>query len=118
MGAASIIPSLAYDYPWRLDTRKRNHPSGGVPAQLISNLRRASVHWTRGDKCLAHIYLAHAGLPEVDEATAAPLALADEALAKGIAPRALGQQRNFFPPFRIFYLQAVVEARQLACHRE
>jgi hypothetical protein len=60
-----------------------------VPAQVIKNLRRASEQWSRGDKCLARIHLALAGLPQVDEDGATRLALADEALGKGLSPRGL-----------------------------
>jgi hypothetical protein len=60
-----------------------------VPAQVIKNLRCASEQWSRGDKCIAHIHLAFADLPQVDEDAAMRLALADEALAKGVSPRAL-----------------------------
>jgi hypothetical protein len=55
-----------------------------VPARVINHLHRASEQWSRGEKCLAHIHLAHAGLPEVDEDAAMRLVLADEALAKGL----------------------------------
>lgn len=63
--------------------------SKSLPVQLMGNLRRASDQWSRGDKCLAHIHLAFAGLPYVDEDGATRLALADEALAKGLDPHAL-----------------------------
>lgn len=33
-----------------------------VSTRAIGNLRRASEQWSRGDKCLAHIHLAHAGV--------------------------------------------------------
>jgi hypothetical protein len=59
-----------------------------VPVPLIENLRRASEQWSRGDKCLAHILLAFAGLPQIDEDAAKRLALADEALGKGASPGA------------------------------
>lgn len=60
-----------------------------VPSHVIANLRRAAEQWSRGDKCLAHIHLAFAGLPQIDELGATRLALADEALSKGLTPRAL-----------------------------
>jgi hypothetical protein len=62
-----------------------------VPVRVIENMRRASEQWARGDKCLAHIHLAFAGLPQIGEEGATRLALADEALAKGASPRALLQ---------------------------
>ena len=60
-----------------------------ISANAIGNLRRASEQWSRGDKCLAHIHLAHAGLPQLDKEGAARLALAGKVLAKGFSPRAL-----------------------------
>jgi hypothetical protein len=60
-----------------------------VPVHVIGNLRRAAEQWSRGDKCLAHIHLAFASLPQIDEDGAARLALADEALAMGVTPRAV-----------------------------
>jgi hypothetical protein len=56
---------------------------------MIGNLRRAAEQWSRGDKCLAHIHLAFAGLPQIDEDGAARLALGDEALGIGVTPSAL-----------------------------
>src|SRR5262245_45916397 len=57
-----------------------------VPARIIGNLQRSSEQWARGDKCLAHIHLAFAGLPRIDEDAATRLARAEEALAKGASP--------------------------------
>jgi hypothetical protein len=59
-----------------------------ISARALGNLRRASEQWALGDKCLAHIHLAFAGLPKIDDEGAIRLALAEEALAKGrLAPR-------------------------------
>src|SRR5262245_44623550 len=52
-----------------------------VAVRTIENLRRASEQWARGDKCLAHIHLAFAVLPQIDADGAVRLALADEAEA-------------------------------------
>lgn len=75
-----------------------------VLPHVIGNLSRASEHWARGDRCLAYIHLAHAGLPEIDEAGAWRLALCDEALALGCAPRAIYRALDLEPPlsFRKF----------------
>ncbi len=60
-----------------------------VPARVIGKLRRPSERWALGEKCLAHIHLAFAGLPKIDDEGAIRLALAEEALAKGASPRAV-----------------------------
>lgn len=68
-----------------------------VPIETVGYMVRASEQWSRGDKCLAPIHLAFAGLPPADEDAATRLALANEALAKGLAPhpllKALGLER-------------------------
>ena len=64
--------------------------------QLIA--ARASEQWARGDKCLAYIHLAHAGLPEIDEAGAYRLALCEQALALGCMPRAIYKALDLEPP--------------------
>lgn len=67
-----------------------NTPTGAsVSPHVIGNMARASEHWLRGDKCLAHIHLAHAGLPEIDAAGAYRLALGERALAMGVTLRAI-----------------------------
>ncbi len=69
-----------------------------VSPHVLSNLSRASEHWSRGDKCLAHIHLAHAGLPEIDAAGAYRLALCEQALALGYTPRAIYKALDLEPP--------------------
>ncbi len=75
-----------------------------VSPLVLGNLSRASEQWSRGDKCLAYIHLAHAGLPAIDEAGAIRLALCEEALALGCAPRAIYKALDVEPPpsFRKF----------------
>ena len=65
---------------------------------VIGNLSRASEQWSRGDKCLAYIHLAHAGLPEIDEAGAYRLALCEQALGLGATPRAIYKALDLEPP--------------------
>lgn len=62
-----------------------------VPVRLIEHVRCASEQWSLGDKCLARIHLAFAGLPQIVDDGTTRLALADEALAKGASPRAQTQ---------------------------
>jgi hypothetical protein len=52
------------------------------------------VRWTEGEKALAHIHLAHAGLPPCGPDQALRLFVADELLEAGVTPAALaGGQR-------------------------
>jgi hypothetical protein len=71
---------------------------------VIGNVARASEQWSRGDKCLAYIHLAHAGLPEIDAAGAYRLALCEQALGLGATPRAIYKALDLEPPppFRKF----------------
>jgi hypothetical protein len=61
----------------------------------VGDSHRASEQWSRGERCLAHIHLAFAGLPQIGEDGATRLALADEALAKGVAERNSCYTRRF-----------------------
>jgi len=69
-----------------------------VSPHVLSNLSRTSEHWSRGDRCLAHIHLAHAGLPAIDEAGALRLALCEEAPALGCTPSAIYKALDLEPP--------------------
>jgi len=65
--------SIAYWRPIELDT--------------LEHLRRASNAYTRGDKVLAHIHLAHSGLPKFDDSDqACRLFVADRLLSTGVSP--------------------------------
>ncbi len=65
---------------------------------VIGNLSCASKQWSRGDKCLAYIHLAHTGLPEIDAAGAYRLALCEQALDLGATPRAIYRALDLEPP--------------------
>lgn len=56
--------------------------AGGV----IDKMRRACAIWQEGDKGLAQIYLALAGLPRIGDWDAYCLHLADKSLARGVTP--------------------------------
>ena len=63
------------------------HPVG---ASVFAHLDAALGHWCRGDKALANLRLAYAGLPALDDAdTAHRLRLADWLLDAGLTPRSL-----------------------------
>ena len=110
LGAGAIIAKMAID--------ARGRPAGlalkgeedailvrfaaafgkAASPHVIGNIARASEQWSRGDKCLAYIHLAHAGLPEIDEAGAYRLALCEQALSLGATPRAIYKALDLEPP--------------------
>ncbi|MDQ6702808.1 MAG: hypothetical protein M3Z96_06725 [Pseudomonadota bacterium] len=70
----------------------------------LAKLRRACERWTKGDKALAHIHLAHAGLPPCEEERALRLFVADEILkreshrlAAGDGCRERARRRSHYP---------------------
>ena len=68
-----------------------------VDACIVAKLRRACERWTEGEKALAHIHLAHAGVPPCGEVQALRLFVADELLAAGVTPRTLMKAQGFDP---------------------
>jgi hypothetical protein len=64
---------------------------------LLTKFRRACDLWNNGEKALAHIHLAHAGLPICNEERAFRLCVADEILESGVTPDALIQSQGFDP---------------------
>lgn len=60
-----------------------------IPATILGHLDRAGQEWRRGEKCLAQIHLALAGLPKIDPADDAAyrLFMADALMDDGVAPR-------------------------------
>jgi hypothetical protein len=66
-----------------------------VNIALLGKLRHASDLWSRGEKSLAQIHLAHLRLPQIDEAQAFRLFLADRLMAEGFSPRELCKQLAF-----------------------
>ena len=59
-----------------------------IEPETLGHLRRASKAYSSGDKVLAHIHLAHSGLPRLNGDDQAPcrLFIADRLLAEGISP--------------------------------
>jgi hypothetical protein len=68
-----------------------------VEPHFLAKLRRACECWTEGEKALAHIHLAHAGLPPCDEERALRLFVAEELFEAGVTPAALMQAQGFDP---------------------
>ena len=69
-----------------------------VGAALLAKLRHASDLWSRGEKSRAQIYLTQLSLPQIDEAQAFQLFLADRLMASGFSPRELCKQLGFELP--------------------
>jgi hypothetical protein len=59
---------------------------------VVAKISRACELWNEGEKALAHIHLAHAGLPPCGEGEALRLFAADELLQSGVTPRELRRQ--------------------------
>lgn len=59
-----------------------------VPPGIVKNIENASEQWRRGEKALAHIHLAFAGLPRLESANDVyRLYLAGALLDDGLPPR-------------------------------
>jgi hypothetical protein len=60
-----------------------------IAPSVLGNIERAARAWREGDDCLAYIHLAHAGLPEPDDAAEAArrLFIADGFMKAGARPR-------------------------------
>ncbi|SFK55570.1 hypothetical protein [Methylocapsa palsarum] len=54
-----------------------------VAADGLAKMRRAAALWNEDEKALAHIHLAHIGLPPCDQTAALRLFVADALLAAG-----------------------------------
>jgi hypothetical protein len=68
-----------------------------VEARVLVKLWRACERWTEGDKALAHLLLAHAGLPPCGPDQALRLFVADELIEAGVTPETLMKAQNFDP---------------------
>ncbi|MBO0732943.1 MAG: hypothetical protein J2P49_01200, partial [Methylocapsa sp.] len=73
-----------------------------VEPYLLAKIRRACELWNEGEKALAHIHLAHAGLPICDEERALRLFAADEILESGVTQQALLKAQGFNPELLSF----------------
>jgi hypothetical protein len=68
-----------------------------VKACVVAKLRRACERWTEGEKALAHIHLAHAGLLPCGPDRALRLFVADELIEAGVTPRMLMKAQGLDP---------------------
>ncbi|MGA8170104.1 MAG: RNase A-like domain-containing protein, partial [Methylocystis sp.] len=72
-----------------------------MSADLSRHVGEAFAHWRRGDRALANIRLAFAGIPQLDDyASAYRLFLAEELLDAGMSPAALMKGLGFEPTAR------------------
>jgi hypothetical protein len=78
--------------PWRCWRRPFERP---VAPHVLAKLRRVCERWTEGDKALAHIYLAHAGLPPCGPHQALRLFVADELIDAGVMPAVQMKAQGF-----------------------
>jgi hypothetical protein len=69
-----------------------------VKLYFLTKLRRACELWDEGEKALAHIHLAHAGLPRCSPDRDLRLFVADELIEAGVTPETLMQAQGFDPP--------------------
>ena len=67
----------------------RSYVMRPVVPHVLAKLRRACDLWNEGDKALAHIHLAHAGLPPCGRDQALRLFVADELVEAGVTTRGL-----------------------------
>ncbi len=68
-----------------------------VEPYLLAKISRACELWNEGEKALAHIHLAHAGLPPCGENEALRLFIAEALLADDVPPDALLEAQGFDP---------------------
>ena len=70
-----------------------------VPDRLFKYIERASRQWAQGDKCLAHIELAFAALPRLENREDAfCMFLADALIDSGMSPGRLMKELGYGPP--------------------
>ncbi len=66
-----------------------------IAPYVLEKIGRAAELWNEGEKALAHIHLAHAGLPPCTDEQALRLFVADELLNSGVAPAELMKAQGF-----------------------
>jgi hypothetical protein len=68
-----------------------------VDTHVLAKIGRPCELWDEGEKALAHIHLAHAGLPPCEEERALRLFVVDELLEAGVTPVELMKAQGFDP---------------------
>ena len=90
-------PRLALDDEPRVMALLATAYDQPVEAYVLGKMRRACDLWNEGEKALAHIHLAHAGLPPCDEMRALRLFAADELIEAGVTPETLLKAQGIDP---------------------
>ena len=98
LGAGTVLAGMAKDERGRPRLALDDEPRAlallatayerPMDVRLLTKLRRAADLWNEGEKALAHIHLAHAGVPPCGEAQALRLFVADELIEAGATPAA------------------------------
>lgn len=78
---------------------------GRIEAYGLAKLQRAAALWNEGEKALAHIHLAHIGLPPCDETMVLRLFIADALLAAGASPQSLIEAQDSLAKFNVDQLR-------------
>ncbi|MGH6852486.1 MAG: hypothetical protein ACREDJ_04660 [Methylocella sp.] len=73
-----------------------------VGAYVLGRLRRACDLWNDGEKAIAHIHLAHAGLPPCGTDQALRFFVAEELIDAGVTPETLMKAQGFDPPLDLW----------------
>jgi hypothetical protein len=107
LGAGTVLAGMGQDERGRPRLTLADEPralallatayDGPVEACVVAKLRRACERWTEGEKALAHIHLAHAGLPPCGPDRALRLFVADALIEAGVAPESLMKAQGFDP---------------------
>jgi len=66
-----------------------------IGPHVLTKIERACQSWNEGEKAIAHLHLAHTGLPPCDEDRALRLFAANELLQDGISPTDLLKAQEF-----------------------
>jgi hypothetical protein len=90
-------PRLALDDEPRVMALLATAYERPVEVRLLAKLRRAAELWNDGEKALAHIHLAHTGLPPCGPDQALRLFVAAELIEAGVTPETLMKAQGFDP---------------------
>ncbi len=107
LGAGTVLAGMGRDERGRARLALSDEPRAlallatayerPVETYVVAKLRRACELWDDGEKALAHIHLAHVGLPHCGSDQALRLFVADELLEAGVSPSALMKAQGFDP---------------------
>jgi hypothetical protein len=97
-GDSKGSPELSLDDERRIMAILATAYGRPLQAHVLDKMRRAAELWNGGDKALAHIHLAFAGLPPCDDMDLAlRLFVADELIEAGASPATLMKAQGFVP---------------------